>query len=127
MNREIKFRAWRKNKMLGPFTLEDMLNSAAEMGFHLNAPSPVVWMQYTGMKYLNWDDVYEMDIVKGIASAPDGPEKVEFIGVVKWDIEDAGFYFEAGGNWPCIKPWFVKSFEKIGTVHENPELIEGKE
>ena len=127
VSREIKFRAWRKNKMLGPFTLNEMLNAAAEMGFHLNAPSQVVWEQHTGLKDRNGVDVCEGDIVNGIASAPDGPENIEFTGVVKWDLEDTGFYFEADGNWPCIKHWFVDFFEKIGTIHENPELIDGKE
>ena len=127
MSREIKFRAWRKNKMLGPFTLEEMLNAAAQNGFHLNAPSQVILEQYTGLKDRNSVDVYDGDIVKGIASPPDGQGKIEFTGVVKWDLEDTGFYFEANGNWPCIKPLFVESFEKIGNIHENPELIEVKQ
>ena len=141
MSREIKFRAWADGQMWYPdkdrcdwwflgvegyWSLNHGIFNDEVLCDGLESFEPVL-MQYTGMNDRNGVEVYEGDIVKGIASAPDGPEKVEFTGVVKWDLEDAGFYFEADGSWPCIKPWFVESFEKIGTIHENPELIEGKE
>lgn len=126
MVRDIKFRVW--NVRLKGWTCctqhlvhirsEQILKVTPEQG------ASFLFEQYIGLNDRSGREVYEGDIVRGIASSTAIEENVKFIGFVKWDDEDLGFYFESDGNWPHIKPWFVKSFEIIGNIHENKGLLE---
>lgn len=94
------------------------------------------WEQFTGFKDKNDNEIYEEDIIKGTAftkgetaiqKAIYGKQEFQFIAVVKWDLPDAGFYFDSNLDyWPHIKPWFAEQIEIIGNIYENPELLNEK-
>lgn len=80
--------------------------------------------QCTGLKDKNGKEIYEGDIVKGVSSPDKDPERFAFVGEVKWDLEDTGFFYESTNDkWPHIKPWFALEVEIIGNIHENPEKL----
>lgn len=88
MLKKIKFRCWRKNEMLGQYNLETMLSVAKEVGFHLNAPSTVEWMQFIGIYDKDGEEIYEGDWLDIID--PNG-EKMSDSQCVFYD--DRGGYF----------------------------------
>jgi uncharacterized phage protein (TIGR01671 family) len=62
--------------------------------------------QYTGLKDKNGKEVYEGDILKG------GIYKSFF---VEWDFEENGWN---------ITEYGARSFEVIGNIYKNPELLQ---
>lgn len=74
----------------------------------------LIWEQSTGVKDMNGKEIYEGDIVKFDLA----------IGIVKY--KTPAFYLDCD-----ISDWGVlglneKYSEVIGTIHENPELLGGK-
>ena len=125
--REMKFRAWYQEQMLGPVTLKELITDS---DWH---PDGVIWMQYTGLKDKRGREIYEGDVVRRVGGGLLGsPEKVLFVGEVvftnsgykaKYLYDEPGsagkYRHEAQGN------LFNRSeLEVIGNVHENPELVE---
>lgn len=110
MNREIKFRAWDKEKM-NYFDLVDTWYNAT----NFDRKSEI--MQYTGLKDKNGKEIYEKDIIK---TSPKNKvvefnhfhnedffcKTSDFIGFVIKDIEDC---------------------EVLGNIYENPHLLENNE
>ena len=104
MNREIKFRFYRPstNKMIYPTTgnFNDLIESED-------------WkvMQFTGLKDKNGKEIYEGDIVT------DGVGKYKIV----YDLKLAGYQPY------CIFRDDPENYcEVIGSIHENPELLENK-
>ena len=123
--REIKFRTWgdiHKECMSEPemeydITIENLLfhdgyyistGGEAEGCYHI--------MQYTGLKDKNGKEIYEGDIVK--------MEHTDMYGTV-WETFDVKFIDDWHGyNFPKNHAHTMsKTFEVIGNIHENPELI----
>ena len=72
--------------------------------------------RYTGLDDANSNKIFENDIVTGTAKAEIG-EYFEFRAVVKWDVDDAGFFYETDiDKWPHVKPWFSRDVVRIGGV-----------
>lgn len=69
--------------------------------------------QYTGIKDINGNEIYEGDILK--YKTLKGREKII---TVWWDYEIAGFNF-GNRNLAFIK----NTMEVIGNIYENPELL----
>lgn len=136
--REIKFRAWikSKNKMIYNEG-DDIVTNYGVMGYYSimggdlcldYSLGEIELMQYTELKDKNGKEIYEGDILKYIE-----PYKMEnHLYQVKWRVNTGGSYLEAG-------QWFFKGInkggaypgeftlgdiEKIGNIHENPELME---
>ena len=69
MSREIKFKAWDhdNNKMIY-WTLNDLLVRFGDPKYQFNVedrPSPLFnWLEYTGFKDNNGEEIYERDFVK---------------------------------------------------------------
>lgn len=128
-NREIKFRAWDKLKKemvfgyeLSPYGVRssfDNLNEDIE-----SMQKDFVLMQYTGLKDKNGKEIFEGDIIKYIAEAPEG-EKISGIARVEFTEELMAFrgYSEDNGDFDLRHPdWAGDSHLVIGNIYENPEL-----
>ena len=116
MNREIKFRAWNEGKTMFPNS-KRLLMVKRDFGEVWNKGDSIIWMQFTGLKDKNGKEIYEGDIVKGIALGSFGERIVEV------EFKDGGFYPFTQG---CGKDLYLIHFENsevIGNIYENPELL----
>jgi uncharacterized phage protein (TIGR01671 family) len=109
MNREIKFRFWRDNKM----QTAHQLNSYEDYNFSGDGE---ILMQFTGLHDKNGKEIYEGDILKKHygSSVP--------IFAVAWHKEGMMFIQNDGYDKPLfeISPEYI---EIIGNIYENPELL----
>lgn len=81
-------------------------------------------MQYTGLKDVNGEDIYEGDIVHGYDQEPDRDDG--YIGSSVIDVVNFKYgAFWIGDSWNEIMVMTPPIVEVIGNVHENPELLEG--
>lgn len=128
--REFKFRAWSKDDNLMVYADED--NSAAYWdgvcasdveivnGRLGNRFSSYTWMQYTGCKDKNKEEIYEGDIVKCNG----------FISEIKWN-KSTGYKVVDRLTCRTMKTKGYSALgsrahvcEVIGNIHENPELLD---
>lgn len=120
--RELKFRAWSNEydhycsglQYDTDFGWEGILESEFE---YQTDPEPVI-EQYTGLNDKNGKEIYEGDII-------DYNSDGDCIGVVKYEAPE--FILTQTNNWGTM---FLKGEchqTVIGNIHENPELLEGKE
>jgi uncharacterized phage protein (TIGR01671 family) len=136
--REIKFRAWdtEMNRWVERGELSIRFNREFDLG--KVTPPSVVLMQYTGRKDKNGREIYEGDVVD-IRYYGGGHTKDMFTPCVctfgainessDYGNEDnPGFYYRqvGGPNVFSMSSDIHPASEVIGTVHENPELLEGK-
>lgn len=123
--REIKFRAWHKEKkiiseVLGIDILhKEIFFSNGDVDYcEISDFKYIELMQYTGLKDKNEKEIYEGDIVKLRAN--------HGIGVIKYSDEWGAFVIE------YIKPrplavlgmnYYKEDIEILGNIYENPELL----
>lgn len=128
--REIKFRAWNKEKkkMLSYGELFNIDCSgeypflALVAGHYENALNPlsVKIMQFTGLQDKNSVDIYEGDIITYDYMFQEKKEVCE----VKWNIDKNGFFAENEESQWWIERELKNQFEVIGNIYENSELME---
>jgi len=153
-NREIKFRAWdKKNGMTTCFAVHASGLCAYMNNEWLEYSETPILMQYTGLKDKNGKDIYEGDILSPNKRYIEG--KQFLIGVVqvkfgKYDDSEID-YGSVGVGWYVTgyhgykrsngsidkynigdnkSDWSIDSvltWEIIGNIHTNPELLEGKD
>lgn len=141
MMRELKFRAWVGERMIGPFTLGDIANNfdcGYSCGTDLPNSKPVhsddegwdnlVFMQFTGLLDREGKEIWEGDLVtyahsNDFYSIPQplekhGPEEVKY---------QPGLAFEplpheeyCGGPDGSVQ---YHDFKVVGNIYENPELL----
>lgn len=124
MSREIKFRAWdtETKEMSHDFLSKNWLKVCIVSPY-------VELMQYTGLKDKNGVEIYEGDILKS---------KHESMGAVKWHVGWGAFCFsnhlykDDEGKMRRVMGsqnfWNdAHSYEVIGNVWENPELLQKAE
>ena len=123
--REIKFRAWHKEKkIIGKVLGIDILHKEIYFSnenincYEYTEFKDIELMQYTGLKDMREKEIYEGDIVKLRAN--------HGIGVVKYYDEWGAFVIE------YIKPrplavlgmnYYKEDIEVLGNIYKNPELL----
>ena len=136
--RELKFRAWKMHNgklrrcVLSPFNILNYAHRHPEAPVLHNqdandirdfVPDADVIEQYTGIKDKNGKEIYEGDIVLDYYDRDDA-----FI--VEWGKDTASFVLTDTGNISNVSFdnfYPDKDLEIIGNIHDNPELLEGKE
>ncbi len=115
--REIKFRAWTDKAMISEFL--PCGNSQAvyiHSGNEIKIINNCILMQYTGLNDNNGKEIYEGDIIHH------GQEETS--GEYNEVIFQNGLF---GMRWQQSSLWHIlndsHSFEVIGNIYENPELI----
>ncbi|RXA81911.1 YopX family protein [Latilactobacillus sakei] len=118
--REIKFRAFYKNKIRDVVSI-DWRNEFCSVakGFVEIPLKDINLMQYTGLKDNNGREVYEGDVLDIGLQNQDGKPVVAPVSYEKYI---AGYVLDNGGNgiWQRLD----EDCEVIGNIYENPELLE---
>ncbi|MCJ8153207.1 YopX family protein [Chryseobacterium sp. SSA4.19] len=126
--RQIKFRIWDTEDMIYPDQYFNFINASfwnikttEEKTIKLDTLNYQSLMQYTGIKDMEGNEIYEGDILRNF----NGKKYV-----ILWDSGDAGFVSVDLKEY-ILKPesrlderdlvWVV--CEVIGNIHENPELL----
>ena len=94
----------------------------------LDYVNPETVCQYTGLKDKNGKKIFEWDIVKvKFRDGRVGSLEKEYNYVVRYDGSQASFEFEGHDELlgcPCLVQQNQHTFEVIGTIFDNPELLE---
>ena len=145
--REIKFRAFNKNKKIMVYTNEDCsaaywdgayTSNIEIINLTLNSASyeqsEYYFMQFTGLKDRNGMDIYEDDIICGECSSNpiyvcEGLQQSNLMGkkltgIVKYSDIFAKFYFTTDDITFLDFQNGISDFEVIGNIHQNPNLLE---
>lgn len=131
MGREIKFRAWDKKRKCYAKVIQTTNQgwkgyrdktyiTNGVMLFSKWVLSRFIIEQYTGLKDKNGKKICEGDIVLDYYDGDDA-----FI--VEWDKDTASFRLTGTDNIASVSFdifYSDKDLEVIGTIHENPELLE---
>ncbi|CAF1772701.1 hypothetical protein NRS6084_03906 [Bacillus subtilis] len=136
--REIKFRAWNKEKSIMVYEDEDnssaywdgvCLSDIEMINARLKYSSTYIWMQYTGLKDRNGREIYEGDILQ-ISNKENKDYHMEVLWtgqgfgytIIRNETKRSGYivghHSERGLN------FYNGASEVIGNIYEDPELLE---
>lgn len=141
--RPINLRVW--SKILGKYRQLDWTGNDQGLGMLFEVQKGIgsnvtsichsvgdVVEQYTGLKDINFKEIYEGDIVTVQATNDDGSTD-GMLGKIVYDEDIASFEFTTTGE----DGWYTSSFDNlfeegffdihvIGNMHTNPELLEAQ-
>ena len=117
----IKFRAWDFNSKSWYVPTEYEVSEGARLFFAVDKEiikfnrGDMELMQFTGLLDKNGKEIYEGDYLKQEGLYVE----------VKWGVFEAGFIFEDGsGSLMTVTSGNSNMWEVIGSIYENPELLE---
>lgn len=117
MRREIKFRAWDKNKAV--FYFFDLENdNYPEAFWSLHSSKELT--EFTGLKDKNGKEIYEGDIVIEPSWWWGALEVIECLSFNGQQRQWIGI----NGGSKVHNYWHLNELEKIGNIYENPELLQ---
>lgn len=117
--REIKLRAWDEELERMFYSTTEQFDDSLSFRFkHFEVDDPV-YMQYTGLRDKKGREIYEGDIVK-VAWRCDSD-----IGTVKY-IRNGFLVSDMKRHAPSPLGKISETYEIIGNIYENPELLEEK-
>ena len=124
MSRPIKFRAWVNEHWVDWLPNSKTLGEYNEVGIYddeYETESKCFIEQYTGLKDKNGKEIYEGDIMSdhSIVRFSDDPDEVGSCGCCVPEFFGTCFIISNDHN--------PEQLEVIGNIHENLELLEGKE
>lgn len=124
-----KIRVWNKERKYYPPITEDSdysfsVNESGELYVVDNgnpAESKYEIELYTGKTDAAGDEICQGDIVRTVWIDPMSGQEVQTDAVVRYDTAGMGFYLEGLNRYAR----FTSDCVIIGTINENPELLEG--
>jgi uncharacterized phage protein (TIGR01671 family) len=130
--REIKFRSWSGPWSSGKYRMIYSGDLREEGNAYNFSFDDGILMQYTGLRDKNEKEIYEFDIVYVTSLLAEN--NTSFRAIVEWGV--SGFVIRRISNftdgfymYPVIMDLnpMAFSFEVIGNIYENPELLEVSE
>lgn len=128
-----RYRVWCKifNTMIKPMTIQKMIHQRNSSTSITSLYDDFVFMQSTGLRDKNANEIYIGDIVRGVRPNLDNEtERIETKGVVKESCCEVVIEDEKGTHDPFENYFAIlyqsgkAEIEVIGNIYENPELME---
>lgn len=132
--RKIKFRAWDKSRKEMEY-INNMYWFEENGVDDINNNVFLDFMQYTGLKDMNGKEIFEGDILTSKEYPFQDDGEYNYHGVVEWGEEEAAYYLTkhlanknrrgiSHGISEMLGQEDMSTFEIIGNIYENPELME---